>query len=78
MQSVEALIYFELKYCERCGGLWLRPCGAAAIYCAPCGRQMAGIARIWRTLPIAAGAATAALLFSIVQPWMESLAGCLA
>ena len=21
-------LQFELKYCERCGGLWLRPVGA--------------------------------------------------
>ena len=26
----------ELKYCERCGGLWLRPQGADAVYCASC------------------------------------------
>lgn len=26
----------ELKYCERCGGLWLRPGGADGVYCASC------------------------------------------
>ncbi len=26
----------ELKYCERCGGLWLRECGAGQVYCAKC------------------------------------------
>ena len=26
----------ELKYCERCGGLWLRPQGGEAVYCASC------------------------------------------
>ena len=26
----------ELKYCERCGGLWLRPQGGQAVYCAGC------------------------------------------
>jgi hypothetical protein len=26
----------ELKYCERCGGLWLRECGAGLVYCAKC------------------------------------------
>jgi hypothetical protein len=31
---------FELKYCERCGGLWLRPVGGGQIYCAACGRAM--------------------------------------
>jgi len=31
----------ELKYCERCGGLWLRPTGGVQVYCAACGRAMA-------------------------------------
>jgi hypothetical protein len=26
----------ELKICERCGGLWLRPAGSGYIYCGPC------------------------------------------
>jgi Zn-finger nucleic acid-binding protein len=26
----------ELKYCERCGGLWLRRRGADGVYCAGC------------------------------------------
>jgi hypothetical protein len=30
----------ELKYCERCGGLWLRPVGGGQIYCAPCSHEM--------------------------------------
>lgn len=34
-------VCFELKYCERCGGLWLRPVGGGQIYCAGCGREMA-------------------------------------
>ncbi len=34
-------LQFELKYCERCGGLWLRPVGGGQIYCAGCGREMA-------------------------------------
>jgi len=29
-------IRVELKYCERCGGLWLRPQGADGVYCASC------------------------------------------
>ncbi len=32
-------IRMELKYCERCGGLWLRPCGAGAC-CPPCAEQL--------------------------------------
>ncbi len=31
----------ELKYCERCGGLWLRPTGGGQVYCAACVRAMA-------------------------------------
>ncbi len=27
---------FELKYCERCGGLWLRQVGTGQVYCAAC------------------------------------------
>jgi hypothetical protein len=34
-------LQFELKYCERCGGLWLRPVGGAQVYCAGCWREMA-------------------------------------
>lgn len=26
----------ELKYCEHCGGLWLRECGAGEVYCPNC------------------------------------------
>ena len=34
MESQE--IRVELKYCERCGGLWLRPQGADGVYCTSC------------------------------------------
>jgi hypothetical protein len=30
------VIQLELKYCERCGVLWLRLRGAQEIHCAPC------------------------------------------
>ena len=29
-------IHVELKYCERCGGLWLRRQGREGVYCATC------------------------------------------
>jgi uncharacterized Zn finger protein (UPF0148 family) len=29
-------IQIELKYCERCGGLWLRRRGTEGVYCASC------------------------------------------
>jgi len=28
----------ELKYCERCGSIWLRRCGSEQTQCAPCAR----------------------------------------
>lgn len=31
----------ELKYCERCGGLFLRPQGSPRAYCVPCAPLMA-------------------------------------
>jgi hypothetical protein len=39
--KTEETLSFELKYCERCGGLWLRPAGGEQIYCVDCGRDMA-------------------------------------
>ncbi len=35
----------ELKYCERCGGLWLRLQGDSEVYCASCRARMAEIPR---------------------------------
>ncbi len=71
MQSAEAIIHFELKYCERCGGLWLRRLAAAAVYCSPCARQMADIAR--RRLRQSASpnpTVAAACLLACLQPWL--------
>ncbi len=39
-----ALIPMELKYCEACGGLWLRRAGDEQVYCARCAEIMALIA----------------------------------
>ena len=33
-------LQFELKYCERCGGLWLRPVGGGQVYCVACAVAM--------------------------------------
>jgi hypothetical protein len=33
----------ELKYCERCGGLWLRECGTGEVYCGKCRAQVADL-----------------------------------
>jgi hypothetical protein len=32
---------YELKYCERCGSLRLRPSASAETYCEPCGQMLA-------------------------------------
>lgn len=34
------IIRMELKYCERCGGLWMRACGSGEIYCPACAEEM--------------------------------------
>jgi len=30
------IVQLELKYCESCGGLWLRPKGSQQVECASC------------------------------------------
>jgi hypothetical protein len=30
------VVRLELKYCERCGGLWLRTWGTEGVYCPAC------------------------------------------
>jgi hypothetical protein len=40
----DALIPVELKYCERCGGLWLRE-KEEEIYCPACAPEMAELPR---------------------------------
>ena len=39
MESSQA--HVELKYCERCGGLFLRPQGVDLVYCTGCAAQLA-------------------------------------
>jgi Zn-finger nucleic acid-binding protein len=38
--SLHELIQLELKYCERCGGLWLRRLGNEGVYCRICAVEM--------------------------------------
>jgi len=38
-------VAMELKYCERCGGLWLRPQGEVEVYCLSCRVRMAEMPR---------------------------------
>jgi Zn-finger nucleic acid-binding protein len=35
----------ELKYCERCGGLWLRARGESEVYCGKCRVHVAEMPR---------------------------------
>jgi hypothetical protein len=35
------LTRMELKYCEHCGSLWLRPSGAETVYCDACQPKVA-------------------------------------
>ena len=45
MEALESdPIHLELKYCERCGGLWLRLTGSELVFCASCALVMAGLA----------------------------------
>jgi hypothetical protein len=39
LEGVETSV--ELKYCERCGGLFLRTPGEGAVYCAACAFRLA-------------------------------------
>jgi len=36
-------IRVELKYCERCGGLWLRARGSEGVHCASCRSRLAAV-----------------------------------
>jgi hypothetical protein len=46
MESLEdVLVAMELKYCERCGSLWLRETNVLEIYCPGCAPEMAGLPR---------------------------------
>ena len=52
MDPLEAgSIQLELKYCERCGALWLRPKGSDLVFCAGCARALAGLGPGLRLVP---------------------------
>jgi hypothetical protein len=34
------IVRLELKYCERCGGLWMRTWGTEDVYCPSCAVEM--------------------------------------
>jgi len=41
MEQRSSEIQMELKYCERCGGLWLRLKGSQLVYCPSCAMVLA-------------------------------------
>lgn len=41
-------VQLELKYCERCGGLWLRPAESGEVYCSRCTPEMAELPAVIR------------------------------
>lgn len=41
MEVEQGIVELELKYCERCGGLWLRVRGKDDVYCTACAAQIA-------------------------------------
>ena len=43
MYLLATLVYFQLKYCERCAGLWLRPDGTSSPYCPNCEHILAAL-----------------------------------
>jgi uncharacterized Zn finger protein (UPF0148 family) len=52
MESEEFnIVQLELKYCERCGGLWVRRMGGEEIYCPSCAVEMVDFAASSRRKP---------------------------
>ena len=49
MESQCEVVQLELKYCERCGGLWLRRVGVGDIFCAACAVGMPEFRMVRRT-----------------------------
>ena len=41
--QLESAARVELKICERCGGLWLRPANSEWIYCGICKKHVSGL-----------------------------------
>ena len=51
MQMDDAeVVLLDLKYCERCGGLWLRRRGSAEVHCSVCS-QDTGLLGRWEIRP---------------------------
>ena len=42
------IVRLELKYCERCGGFWIRTMGTEDVYCPLCAVQMSDLPPVRR------------------------------
>lgn len=42
-QILHMELHMELKYCERCGSIWLRRSGSERTQCTPCARAEAAV-----------------------------------
>ena len=42
------IVRLELKYCERCGGLWMRTWGTEDVYCPSCAVEMSDLPAVRR------------------------------
>jgi hypothetical protein len=52
IRSMEgAEVRFELKYCERCGGLFVRPQTADLVYCGGCTSRLAALHEVETSSP---------------------------
>jgi len=47
--DVVEMVELELKYCERCGSLWLRPKGVQEVYCSRCLAKIAQLGGWWKS-----------------------------
>jgi uncharacterized Zn finger protein (UPF0148 family) len=82
MHPLATLVYFQLKYCERCGGLWLRRDGTATPFCPNCERIMAALPararRPERKIAPATGAPAAPALLSTTTDFAQPVSVCVA
>jgi hypothetical protein len=78
MPSLSGYPKLELKYCERCGGLWLRVRGEELVYCAECAAEMRELPPV---SPRGGAAAAYALVVTVVlalRDFAESFAEAIA
>ena len=52
IMNEQSEIRIELKYCERCGGLFFRGEGSPRVYCVTCAPEMAQVARGAKKQPV--------------------------